>query len=195
MLRGQFILSIRSCSASIHDSSESALASPWSKRSTIEAFITPVESILTVAGVLNLLGRIILFGGMLLLQVAFMLNLQPMLRRARRKKKALYNQPRGWGHHCIDYHIHVGWFNRGRNLLSTRHTLRLIVECLVPYKLNCLEQRSRQLCFNKRYEKTYARMSHPHHCLSTRDSYACSASRRQFTLPNRNGSPYANTCY
>jgi hypothetical protein len=49
--------------------------------SDIERLIEPVESALTVDGVPNLLGRIVLFGGMLLLPVAFVLNLQPMLKK------------------------------------------------------------------------------------------------------------------
>jgi dolichyl-phosphate-mannose--protein O-mannosyl transferase len=59
--------------------------------SGIEPLITAVESMLTVDGVLNVLGRIILFGGMLLLPVAFMLNLRPMLKReGTERKRRLY---------------------------------------------------------------------------------------------------------
>lgn len=36
---------------------------------------------LTIDGIPNILGRIVLFGGMSLLPVAFVLNLQPMLKR------------------------------------------------------------------------------------------------------------------
>ena len=49
--------------------------------SGIEPLITAVESILTVDGILTILGRIVLLGGMLLLPVAFVLNLQPILKR------------------------------------------------------------------------------------------------------------------
>jgi hypothetical protein len=49
--------------------------------SGIEPLITAVESVLTVDGIPNILGRLVLFGGMLLLPVAFMLNLQPMWKR------------------------------------------------------------------------------------------------------------------
>lgn len=49
--------------------------------SGIEPLITAVESVLTVEGTPNVLGRMVLFGGMLLLPVAFVLNLWPMLKK------------------------------------------------------------------------------------------------------------------
>jgi hypothetical protein len=59
--------------------------------SDIEPLITAVESVLTVDGIPNVLGRIVLFGGMLLLPVAFVLNLQPMMKRERpEEKRRLY---------------------------------------------------------------------------------------------------------
>ena len=59
--------------------------------SGIEPLITAVESVLTVDGIPNVFSRIVLFGGMLLLPVAFVLNLQPMLKRERPEgKRRLY---------------------------------------------------------------------------------------------------------
>jgi hypothetical protein len=49
--------------------------------SGIEPLVKAVESVLTVDGTLNALGHVMLFGGMLLLLAAFLLNLQPMLTR------------------------------------------------------------------------------------------------------------------
>ncbi|RPI91646.1 MAG: hypothetical protein EHM40_15140 [Chloroflexi bacterium] len=59
--------------------------------SDIEPLITAVESVLTADGIPNVIGRIVLFGGMLLLPVAFVFNLQPMLKRERPEgKRRLY---------------------------------------------------------------------------------------------------------
>jgi hypothetical protein len=50
--------------------------------SDIESLVAPIESVLTVDGSQpNALGYIILCGGMLLLPVAFALNLSPLLKR------------------------------------------------------------------------------------------------------------------
>lgn len=49
--------------------------------SGIEPLVNGVESVLTVDGILNPLGRIVLFGGMLLLPAAFLVNLQPIWTR------------------------------------------------------------------------------------------------------------------
>lgn len=49
--------------------------------SDIEPLIAPIESALTVDGIPNALGYTVICGGMLLLPVAFILNLRPMLKR------------------------------------------------------------------------------------------------------------------
>jgi hypothetical protein len=88
-------------------------------------------------GEINTLGRVVVFGGLLVLPVAFALNLLSMLRRVKPE---------------------------GRRL----QTLRLIQFAWPLIETDCLEQSARQLCFNKRYEKTLPRcMLHPLHCLST----------------------------
>lgn len=88
----------------------------------------------------------------------------------------------------IAHHLHMRWPVHGRNLLPERDSLRLIV----ALKVNCLEQTSGQLCFNKRHEKTSHRMSPLHHCLPTCDANAYSSA-----LPNRHTPclAYVNPCY
>ena len=60
----------------------------------IEPLIGPLNNLLTIEGQqgdINMLGRIVIFGGLLLLPVAFVLNLQPMLRReGPERKRTLY---------------------------------------------------------------------------------------------------------
>jgi len=54
----------------------------------MEPFIKPLNNLLTIDGQqINNLGRIVLFGGLLLLPIAFVLNLQPMLIRAGPEQK------------------------------------------------------------------------------------------------------------
>jgi len=54
----------------------------------LEPLIGPLNNLLTVDGQqINNLGRIVIFGGLLLLPVAFTLNLQPMLIRAEPEQK------------------------------------------------------------------------------------------------------------
>lgn len=50
----------------------------------LEPFIKPLNDLFTIEGQpgdINMLGRIVIYGGLLLLPVAFALNLQPMLKR------------------------------------------------------------------------------------------------------------------
>ena len=50
----------------------------------IDPLIKPLNSLFTIegrAGDINLIGRIVIYGGLLFLPLAFALNLQPMLRR------------------------------------------------------------------------------------------------------------------
>ena len=54
-------------------------------------------------------------------------------------------------------------------------------------KLDCLEQSSRQLCFNTHHEKNSPWMPSIHHCLSTCNPRACS-----YTHPDRDSSPLAD---
>jgi len=60
----------------------------------IEPLVKPLNNLFTIEGQqgdINMLGRIVIFGGLLLLPVAFVLNLQPMLRReGPERKRTLY---------------------------------------------------------------------------------------------------------
>lgn len=58
----------------------------------IQSLITSLNGLFTMAGSqgeINMLGRIVIFGGLLLLPVAFVLNLLPMLRRGPEGKRSL----------------------------------------------------------------------------------------------------------